>query len=197
MLHPLTKTIPVARASCPCSNLQHEHDPHVIGGVIALRGRRAFTLLELILVMAVICVTLALAAPSLSNWSRGSQQRDATDQLLALTRYARTEAITNATTYRLNIDKTAGHYWLTMQDGQEFVALGNTMGQVFSVPDGSRIDLAQEQAPAADIIDFYTSGRTQAARILLTNNIGEIITIECAMPAEGFQVASAPRQQTR
>jgi len=155
-----------------------------------------FTLLELILVMGVICVTLALAAPSLSNWSRGSQQRDAIDQILALTRYARTEAVTNATTYRLNIDKATGRYWLTMQDGQDFVSLGNTMGQVFTVPDGSRIDLAQEQSVARDIIDFYPSGRTQASRIVLTNNIGEITNIECVMPAEGFEVALA-QQQTR
>jgi Tfp pilus assembly protein FimT len=141
--------------------------------------------------MAVICMALAIAAPSLSNWNHGSHQRDAVDQILALTRYARTQAVTNATTYRLNIDKSAGRYWLTMQDGQEFVALGNDMGQVFNVPDGARLELSQDQGPAIDLVEFYPSGRTQAARIRLTSSIGEITTIECAMPAEGFQVATA------
>jgi type II secretion system protein H len=153
-----------------------------------------FTLLELILVMGVICVTLALSAPSLSNWNRGSQKRDAVDQIVALTRYARTQAVTNAQVYRLNVEKQSGRYWLTMQDGQEFVQLGNDMGQMFSIPDGSRLELSQEEGPAMDFVEFYPSGRTQVSRLRLTNNVGEVTQIECAMPTEGFQVVAGQVQ---
>ena len=41
-----------------------------------------FTLLELILVMVIICTALALAAPSLNGWARGSKMRDAVSTMI-------------------------------------------------------------------------------------------------------------------
>jgi prepilin-type N-terminal cleavage/methylation domain-containing protein len=37
------------------------------------RGQyRGFTLLELVLVMVIVCVALAMVAPSLAGWNQGS-----------------------------------------------------------------------------------------------------------------------------
>ena len=43
--------------------------------------------------LIILCVALAVTAPSLSGWNRGSKSRDAGEQFLALTRWARTQAL--------------------------------------------------------------------------------------------------------
>src|SRR4051812_2843876 len=95
-----------------------------------------FTLLELVLVMMIIATVLAAAAPRLTGWSRGTKLRDAGDQFLSLTKYARTQAIADCRVYRLNVDAGQGAYWLTIQQGQQFANLGSDFGRIFLVPDG-------------------------------------------------------------
>src|SRR2546421_9085952 len=107
-----------------------------------LRSRpqlRGFTLLELVLVLIILCIALAAAAPSLTGWGKAAKLRDAGDQFLAVTRWARTQALADAQVYRLNVDSSAGTYWVTVQNGQQFVAPGSEFGRVFSVPDGFAI----------------------------------------------------------
>jgi len=53
----------------------------------------AFTLIELILVMALLTTLAALVAPQLMNSSRGRELNNQAMALLAATEYARTEAI--------------------------------------------------------------------------------------------------------
>src|SRR4051812_41387822 len=101
--------------------------------MIHRRAHSAFTLIELVLVLVIISTAMAIAAPSLGGWNRGSKLRDAGDQFLAVARYARTQALANAQTYRLNIDPAGGRYWLTAQEGQGFVNLGNEFGRMFSL----------------------------------------------------------------
>lgn len=184
------------------------------------RHHAGFTLLELVLVMVIVCVALAMVAPSLAGWNQGSKLRDAGEQLLATIHYARTQSIANGQTYRLNIDTRANTYYLTAQDGQQFVNLANEYGRVFTLPDGFRIDVTaqpavtqqqaqpggqQYNASAAaaaaptngSAIEFYPTGRTQVAQIRI-NGYGKDQTIlECATPAEGFRVVTAQEAQLR
>ena len=44
----------------------------------------------------------------MSGWGRGSRLRDAGDQVLALTRWARAQAIASSTVHRLNVDPQTG-----------------------------------------------------------------------------------------
>src|SRR3972149_3661562 len=63
-----------------------------------------FTLLELILVMVILSTVLAMAAPSLRGFFASRQIQDAAAQILALTQFARSQAVSEGTTYRLNFD---------------------------------------------------------------------------------------------
>ena len=144
--------------------------------------------------MLVICIAVAMAAPSLRGWNRGSQHRDAADQILTLTRYARTQAIADAKTYRLNVDTQKGTCWLTMQDGQNFVNHDTNLGIVFTIPDGARLQLIDAQGTPLQSVDFYPSGRAQIGQIRLTSSNNDVTTIECATPAEGYAVATAQEQ---
>ena len=53
-------------------------------------NHHAFTLLELVLVMVVICTVLAIAAPSMRGWNQGNKLKDAATEFIALTKLART-----------------------------------------------------------------------------------------------------------
>ncbi len=76
----------------------------------SLRGGRGFTLIELILVMAVLAIVLAYAAPILSDFVRGRSLREESRRFLALTRYGRSEAISSSAPMKLWIDPESGDY---------------------------------------------------------------------------------------
>src|SRR4051794_14678146 len=101
-------------------------------------GRHAaYTLLELVAVMAILCLVAGMAVPSLKGFGQGRQTTEGAAQLVALARRARTQAITEATPYRLNVDPAAGTYWLTAWRGGGFVSPGDNFGMVFAAPEGT------------------------------------------------------------
>ena len=156
--------------------------PHPVG----------FTLLELVLVMVLLATVLAMAVPSLRGFAAGSRARDATSQLVALAQYAKHRAAAESRVYRLNGDGDS--YWLTMQDGDEFIPTGTDMGRVFTLPPGLRVELAAAGlTAAADAgIEFHPDGRTDTARLrLLDDRTGAVTTIASPSPAEPFRVLSA------
>src|SRR3954471_5099811 len=115
---------------------------------------RAFTLLELVMVMVLIVIILSIAAPSLRGWSRGSRLRDATDDFLSLTRYARTQAIAKSAICRVNVDPGSGRCWVSMQDGQKFTDDPDEDAKRIA-PSGYRVDVQVAQPTAPNAIDFY------------------------------------------
>src|SRR5215211_7461140 len=99
----------------------------------------AFTLIELLLVLVVIATALAVAAPAMSGWGRGSRMRDAGDQLLATTKWARAQAIAEGQIYRLNVDPQKSLYWVTVQEGTQFVPVDKDFGRETLAEDGATL----------------------------------------------------------
>src|SRR5437763_11469882 len=60
---------------------------------LAVSGRRAFTLIELILVMALMSIVIALIAPSLSNFFRSRTLDSEARRFVSLTRYVQSRAV--------------------------------------------------------------------------------------------------------
>jgi prepilin-type N-terminal cleavage/methylation domain-containing protein len=159
--------------------------------MIRARGKNfAFTLMELVLVMVIIAIALAAAAQALSGWSRGTKLRDAGDQFLAMTRYARTRAVADARVYRMNVDSAQASYWITVQDGANFSNLGSDFGRVFVLPDGFAIEMRDEQGAPMQFVEFYPTGRTLAANVRIRANEKDVIEIASPSPAEGFALVA-------
>ena len=152
----------------------------------------------MVLVLVVLSVALAMAAPSMQGWSRGSKQRDAAENFLSVTRWARTQAAADARLYRLNVDEQAGKYFLSVQDGQQLVPLGTSMGQQFEVPEGNRIEVKDLTGQPLQFLDFYPTGRAQPAIVRITSaHDGRVIQLECLSPAEPFRQATNTQEQVR
>ena len=97
-----------------------------------VRFSRAFTLVELILVMGILATLLALAAPSLSrSFGQHDLDQEAT-RLLALTEYGRDEAVSQGIPMVVWIDPRSGSFGVEAKsgfDGDESRKKGYSLGR--------------------------------------------------------------------
>jgi Tfp pilus assembly protein FimT len=143
--------------------------------------------------MVLACLAVAMVAPSLSGWSRGAQLRDAADQFVSMTRLARSRAVAEGITYRLNVDAQAEQYQLMVQNGENFVPLQSSWGTARTLPESVQMKFqsASNGAAAQSYIDFSPTGRAEPATITFTSSRGQTLTVDCPSPAEGFVVEQA------
>jgi len=144
--------------------------------------------------MAIIAILVGLAVPSLHGFSQGRRTTACADQIVSLTRYAHTQAITRATVYRLNLQPASGRqpatYWLTLQqDDGTFGPTGDSMGLQFEAPEGVNITWnAPRQPDGGEYIQFQPMGRTDPATIQVLGADGQTIFIACPSATELFKV---------
>jgi len=157
----------------------------------ARRGHHGgFTLLELILVLALIGTVLSMVAPSLWAFCRARETADTAGRILALTQYARSQAVTEGRALRLCVDNDA--CWLEAQEGGAFAALTSEMGRRFGFPAGASVQLFDAsgiEVPHGSV-QFGPDGRTEAATIRITGRQGEVYRVVCDSATERFRVAS-------
>ncbi len=98
--------------------------------------RRAFTLLEVIIVMAIIAIVAALAMPMFEVWYADQKVVDAADSIRAEWARARSRAIDDGVPYSYGVAWNQGN-WRIGPDGQENLCSGgsSTNGTV-TLPDG-------------------------------------------------------------
>jgi type II secretion system protein H len=149
-----------------------------------------FTLLELVLVMLVIAVAAAMVAPSLRGSVSGRRLGDAATQLVSLAQYARTQAVTQGRSYRLNVDVSARTYWLTSREYDVFQNLTNDFGRVISVPDGVGIECDIQRQDDGTYVEFRPSGRTDPATIRLRDDNNKVLVVACDSATELFHTVT-------
>jgi type II secretion system protein H len=163
----------------------------------------AFTLVELILVMALLCVILALAAPSLS---RSFRERDLTQEatrLLALTEYARDEAVSQGVPMSIWIDPATGHFGAQAMPGYEDAG---ARGKQFTLIEGLHFDLlgsspgiTKQTAPAIgtaaiggnDVAEYLPDGTldpSSRTSIRLVDRSNSAIEVEQMKDASGYEI---------
>src|SRR5437773_1580616 len=79
--------------------------------------RAAFTLIELILVMALLSIVLAFAAPALSSFFRGRTIDSEARRLVSLIRYGQSRAVSEGVPIILWIDARKNTYGLQHEPG--------------------------------------------------------------------------------
>jgi len=81
------------------------------------RRRDAFTLIELIVVMALLAIVIAIGAPRLARFFHGQTVAEEGQRLLALTRYGQSRAASEGLPMILWMNPANGTYGLRVQDG--------------------------------------------------------------------------------
>jgi type II secretion system protein H len=153
-------------------------------------AKSGFTLFELVMVLLVIAVVVALAQPSFTNWSRASRLRNTGYEFLALTQYARTQAVANGRIYRIMINKVNGlnYFWVEAQDGTQFAALPAPEGRLHRIPDDFSAATSQEDSRNNHGFCFYPTGRCDPATVQFTSGDGHTIQISCETPTDVFRI---------
>jgi type II secretory pathway pseudopilin PulG len=153
----------------------------------------AFTLIEMVLVLVLLATLLAMAAPAMNRWGRGAKLRDATEQLVAATRWARAQAIVTATPHRLRVDSTGRSYEIVaLQDGVATPVAGE-FGRPTVLPETLKIELtaaAGFTGGPADAIEFSAIGAVTPGTLRVVATWGGVSEITSNAPAEPYRLAS-------
>jgi prepilin-type N-terminal cleavage/methylation domain-containing protein len=178
---------------------------------------RAFTLVELILVMLLISTALAIASPSLRGFTRGRQASNAAGRVLALTHLARSLASAAGEPYRLCTSADGTACWLEHQEAGAYVAVQEGPGQRLNLPEGLtvRVSTSQEVAlPSSDdgavglgrglsasgggagdaggYVQFDPDGRADVAVLEVQDQAGQVLRVANPSPGERFHIVSQP-----
>jgi len=156
------------------------------------------TLLELILVMLILSIVLAMAAPSLRGFFASRRVDDAAAQILALTQWARSQAISEGVVYRLNFDTRDCTYWLTAQKAGVFEPLDTEFGQVYTLPKDVELELEDiNQKDKEVFLAFTPHGTVTAGTIRLIDRSGRALEITCPTITESFSIVEPKRTNGR
>jgi prepilin-type N-terminal cleavage/methylation domain-containing protein len=155
-------------------------------------GDRGFTLLELILVMVILSTVLAMAAPSLRGFFASRKTHDTAAQILALTQFARSQAISEGIVYRLNFDTRLRTYWLTSQQTGTYEQLKTEFGQIFSLPKDVVMELEElDEDEAIAFLKFTPQGTVTAGTVRLIDRAGRALEITSPTVTESFSIVEA------
>lgn len=163
---------------------------------------RAFTLIELILVMALLTMAAALTAPALSNFFRGRSLNSEAQRLLALTHGGQSRAVSEGIPMDLWIDSANGAYGLEAEpsfettdphatdfkldsglqiDTSKPAAVPApqvlTPGQMVSTASVLPIKLAHPTLPTIRFLPDGTIGQTSPTKVVLTARDGSSLTL--------------------
>jgi prepilin-type N-terminal cleavage/methylation domain-containing protein len=180
---------------------------------------RAFTLVELILVMLLISTALAIASPSLRGFTRGRQASNAAGRVLALTHLARSLASAAGEPYRLCTSADGTACWLEHQEAGAYVAVQEGPGHRLELPEGLtvRVSTLQEVTPhlggddaaagrpglglsapgggagdAGGYVQFDPDGRADVAVLEVQDQTGQVLRVANPSPGERFHIVSQP-----
>ncbi|CAN5557265.1 hypothetical protein BH10PLA1_BH10PLA1_19500 [soil metagenome] len=156
----------------------------------------AFTLLELILVLAILTIVVAIVAPNFRDFTTGRATRNTATQILAMTHYARTQAVTQGVPYRLNYDSQSNTLWITMEPLSGSSAPANDFATRLVIDNGISVDTDIPQQQTGQYVEFHPSGRTDPAMIRLSDRTGSTIEIACSSATELFRILP-PSEVTR
>ena len=126
----------------------------------------AFTLIELILVMALLTVVISLTAPKLSRFFHGRTLDSEARRLLALTRSGQSRAVSEGVPMNLWVDADKGEFGLAAEPSYE---ASDPKAVEFSLDSGLRIQVVSRTvtAPTMTLSRSRQASRASTPRVVL------------------------------
>jgi len=134
--------------------------------------RKAFTLVEMLVVLAIIAMLLGISLPFTSGFGKGLRIKTAARAILGTLRVARSNAITYREKYSVIFDVDAGEYWIEDSDARTFERKRRLPSSIeFRIPDDEEADPVTFED---DEVVFYTTGAAKgmSGSITITDRQG-------------------------
>lgn len=126
---------------------------------------RGFTLIEILLVIAVFSIIVAVAVPNFTPAFAGIQLKNSTKHLSYLMRYAQSRAVSKNQHVRLVFNSDFSQYWLEEKnnnaESDEYDHVKGRLGRVNHV--SGDLDIESSES----IIQFYPGGTIDKIRIFV------------------------------
>jgi len=138
---------------------------------------RAFTLIEMVVVTALIAIMLMVAIPRLSGGLLSDGSGETSRWIIATVSQLKEKAVTEQKTYLLNVSPDIQRFWITV-DGMAETDASSARDDGYRLPRGVRIDhvafSSDERISSGSIpIGFYPQGYSDKAVIRLRTNDGD------------------------
>jgi prepilin-type N-terminal cleavage/methylation domain-containing protein len=128
-------------------------------------NQKGITLIELVVVMAIIAIGAALTTPNISGWLPSYRLRSATRDVVSIMRVAQIKAVSNNTSYRVTFDTVNESYIIQYQDtGGAWVGEGGTQ----TLPTGVKFNTTFP----GNITTFSPNSTATDGNVTLNNNKG-------------------------
>ena len=148
---------------------------------------RGFTLVELLLVLAILVVLTGIAVPRLNKSVRGKQLEEAADEMALVIRLARAESVHRKLKVRFTFDEEEQAYWLSVQNPEhsfreQFVPFGDSfLHERRCLPKGVRMGSFAARGAEVEFKDLIFSpdgvGEVCELRLVGAGNRCAMITI--------------------
>jgi prepilin-type N-terminal cleavage/methylation domain-containing protein len=144
--------------------------------------RRGFTLLEILVVLAMIAILVSLAAPGMSGMMDSYRVSTASRQLITDLQFAKTKAVTENTSYRVAYDTANARYRVEKSDGTN-----NGPWRVFGDTASPGVSLAKDFTgnfvvfgQIGEAMDSTNAPFAVDARVIFTSATGSQRTVSIA-----------------
>ena len=135
-----------------------------------MMNRKGVTLIELIVVVAIIAIGAVLTTPNISGWLPSYRLRNASRDVASIMRVAQLKAVSNNTQYQVVFNPGNSTYVLQYRDtGGNWVDEGST----FTLPTGVNFVTTL----VGDTATFSSNSTATGGNIVLTNTKGTQKTV--------------------
>ena len=112
---------------------------------------KGFTLVELMVVVALVAITAAIALPNLANFIRDNRVQSQAEELNSIFQYARSEAVTRRAPVTVSVNGGTGKVAVTLPDSANAVLRNLELGNGVTAN------------PSSSTLDFRANGTASAA----------------------------------
>jgi prepilin-type N-terminal cleavage/methylation domain-containing protein len=134
---------------------------------ITHHATKAFTLIELILVMTILTIAISVTAPALANFFRGRSLDSEARRLLALTRQGQSRAVSEGLPMELWVDAPHGQYGLEAEPSYETT---DPRKEEFALHPDLQLELVNLNTTARSISDEMSNAGGAGGNATLPSN---------------------------